>query len=171
MLSHWMGLGSSAGAEFVEPFGGVGELGVELDGDFGADFVTAAADGGADGGEQVGGPGFEVHLHLADGFDGDAGEGAAPIRRERRLRRGFWGRRGGWGRSRQSGHRGGGRGGWWRRRLPCRAGGGRVEEMDDVGMDLLEGDELEVAGTECGLEAAAVFEDVVASVPIREAEI
>ncbi len=165
------GIGFVAGAEFVEPFGGVGELGVELDGDFGADFVTAAADGGADGGEQVGGPGFEVHLHLADGFDGDAGEGAAPS-----------GVNGGYGAvfgvdeedgdavgsldtEEEAGAVGGGG--------VSLAGlvGGRVEEMDDVGMDLLEGDELEVAGTECGLEAAAVFEDVVASVPIREAEI
>jgi hypothetical protein len=66
------GIGFVAGAEFVEPFGAVGELGLELDGDFGADFVTAAADRGADGGEEAGGFGFEVHLHLADGFDGDA---------------------------------------------------------------------------------------------------
>lgn len=65
------GIGFVAGAEFIEPFGGVGELGVELDGDFGADFVTAAADGRADGGEEAGGFGFEVHLHLADGFDGE----------------------------------------------------------------------------------------------------
>ena len=165
------GIGFVAGAEFVEPFGGVGELGVELDGDFGTDFVTAAADGRADGGEEIGGFGFEVHLHLADGFDGDAGEGAAPS-----------GVNGGYGAvfgvdeedgdavgsldtEEEAGAVGGGG--------VSLAGlvGGRVEEMDDVGMDLLEGDELEVAGTECGLEAAAVFEDVVASVPIREAEI
>jgi hypothetical protein len=72
------GIGFVAGTEFVEPAGGIGKLGVELGGDFGADLVTAAADRGADGGEQVGGFGFEVHLHLADSFDGDAGEGAAP---------------------------------------------------------------------------------------------
>jgi hypothetical protein len=72
------GIGFVAGAEFVEPIGGIGELGVELGGNFGADLVTAAADRGADGGEKVGGLGFEVHLHLADGFDSDAGQGAAP---------------------------------------------------------------------------------------------
>ena len=49
--------------------------------------------------------------------------------------------------------------------------GGCVEVMDDVGMDLLEGDELELAGTEGGLEAAAIFEDVFASVLISEAEV
>jgi hypothetical protein len=43
--------------------------------------------------------------------------------------------------------------------------------MDDVGVDLLEGDELEIVGPEGGLEAAAIFEDVFAGVPIGEAEI
>jgi len=42
--------------------------------------------------------------------------------------------------------------------------------MDYVGVDLLEGGELEVIGAEGGLEAAAVFEDVSRS-PNREAEI
>jgi hypothetical protein len=43
--------------------------------------------------------------------------------------------------------------------------------MDDVGVDLFEGDELKIAGAEGGLEAAAIFEDVFAGVPIGEAEI
>ena len=74
----WVGL--IAGAEFVEPFGRIGKLRMKLDGDFRADFVAAAANRGADRGEQVGGLGAELHLHLADGFDGDAGESAAPSR-------------------------------------------------------------------------------------------
>jgi hypothetical protein len=49
--------------------------------------------------------------------------------------------------------------------------GGTVEEVDDVGVDLFEGYELEILGAEGGLEAAAVFEDVVAGVPVGEAEI
>jgi hypothetical protein len=49
--------------------------------------------------------------------------------------------------------------------------GGGFEEVDYVGVDLLEGDELEVVGAEGGLEAAAIFEDVFAGVPIGEAEI
>ncbi len=53
------GIGLIAGAEFVEPLGGFGELGLKLGGDFGADFVAAAADGRADGGEELGGRGFE----------------------------------------------------------------------------------------------------------------
>ncbi len=72
------GIGLVAGAEFVEPIEGFDELGLELGGDFSADFVAAAADRGAYGSEEVGGLGFEFHLHLADGFDDDALERAAP---------------------------------------------------------------------------------------------
>jgi hypothetical protein len=50
-------------------------------------------------------------------------------------------------------------------------GGRGVEEMDDVGMELFECDEAEIFRAEGGLEVAAVFEDVFASVPVREAEI
>jgi len=112
-----------------------------------------------------------VHLHLADSFDGDAREGAAPS-----------GVDGGYGavfgvdeeygdavRGLDAEEEAGavGSGG------VALAGlvGGCVEEMDDVGMDLLEGDELEIGGAEGGLEAAAVFENVFGRVPIGEAEI
>jgi holo-[acyl-carrier protein] synthase len=43
--------------------------------------------------------------------------------------------------------------------------------MDDIGMELFEGDEGEVVSAEGGLEAAAIFEDVFARVPIGQAEI
>ena len=165
------GIGLVARAEFVEPFGGIGELGVELDGDFGADFVAAAADGGTDGGEEVGGFGFEVHLHLADGFDSDTGERAAPASVD-----GGYGAVfgvdeedgdavGGLDAEEEAGAVGGG--GVARTGL----GWDAFEKMDDVGMDLLEGDGLEIVGAEGGLEATAIFEDVFASVPIGEAEI
>ena len=72
------GIGFVAGAEFVEPFGGLGKLRLKLGGNFGADFVAAAADGRADGGKEAGRLGAELHFHLADGFDDDALEGAAP---------------------------------------------------------------------------------------------
>src|SRR5256885_5403868 len=72
------GVGFVAGAEFVEPFGGFGELGEELSGDFGADFVATPTNGRADGSEQVGWFGLELHLHMADGFDDNALEGATP---------------------------------------------------------------------------------------------
>ena len=74
------GIGFVAGAKFVEPFGGGCELREELGGDFGADFVAAAADGRANRGEEIRRLGAEVHLHLADGFDDDALKGAAPAR-------------------------------------------------------------------------------------------
>ena len=72
------GIGLVAGAEFVEPLGGFGKLRLKLGGNFGADFVAAATDGRADGGEEVSGLAAELHLHLADGFDDDALERAAP---------------------------------------------------------------------------------------------
>src|SRR6266852_5074631 len=62
------GIGFVAGTELVEPFGGVGKLRLKLCGDFRADFVAAAADGGADGGEEVGGFGLELHVHPANRF-------------------------------------------------------------------------------------------------------
>jgi hypothetical protein len=165
------GIGFVAGAEFVEPIGGVSELGVELDGDFGADFIAAAADGRTDSGEEVGGFGFEVHLHLADGFDSDAGEGAAPS-----------GVDGGYaavlGVDEEDGDAVGGldaeeEAGTVRGGGVSFAGlvGDGVDKMDYVGVDLLEGDELEIVGAECGLEATAIFEDVFAGVPVGEAEI
>ena len=75
------GIGFVAGAKFVEVGGRVGELGEELGGDFGADFVAARADAGADGGEEIARVGGEVHLHLADGFGGDAGQACRASRR------------------------------------------------------------------------------------------
>jgi len=72
------GVGLVAGAEFVEVGGGVGELGEELGGDISADLIAAWTDAGTDGDQEVARVGAEVHLHLADGFGGDAGQGAAP---------------------------------------------------------------------------------------------
>jgi hypothetical protein len=166
-----------AGTEFFEPVGGVGELGVELDGDFRANFITAAADRGADGSEQVGGPGAEVHLHFPDGFDSDAGEGATPsgvnggygavfgVDKE------YGNTVGGLDAEEEAGTVGGGgvaRHGGQAFAAFVRSG---FEEVNDVGMDLLEGDKLEIVSAECRLEAAAVFEDVFARVPIGEAEV
>lgn len=50
----------------------------EFDGDFRADFVATAANGGTDGGEQVCGFRAELHLHFSDGLCDDARESAAP---------------------------------------------------------------------------------------------
>ncbi len=165
------GIGLVTGAEFVEPFGGIGELGKKLGGDFGADFVAAATDGGADSGKQIARLGFEMHLQLADGFDDDAPEGAAPagmnggdsalfgIDEENRNAIS--------GLDAQEEARTVGDGGI------ALTGLGRcdVEKVDDVGMDLFKRNELQVGRAEGGLEAAAVFEDVVLGVPFGEAEI
>src|SRR5260370_1298533 len=51
------------------------------------------------------------------------------------------------------------------------AGGGDVEKMDDIGMDLCQGDELDIGCAKGGLEAAAVFKDVFSIVAFGEAEI
>ena len=151
------GIGLVAGAEFVEPVGGVGELGMELGGDFGADFVAARADGGPDGGEEVGGVGSEVHLELADGFSGDAGQGAAPAGMDGGYGSFFGvheedrGAVGGLDSQEEAGAVGDGSIAF------ARLARDGVEEVDDVGVDLFEGDELEIAGAEGGLESAAVF--------------
>ena len=67
-----------AGAQFVEPAGSIGELRLELDSDFGANFVTATANGGAESGEQVRGLRAELHLHLPNCFRDDTLKRAAP---------------------------------------------------------------------------------------------
>src|SRR5882762_4114851 len=139
MLSHWMGLGSSP-VEFVEPLGGFGELGEELGGDFGADFVAAASDGRADGGEQVGGVALELHLHLADGFHDYAGQSASPASVDGgdgalfRVHEENRDAVGGLDAKEEAGTVGHGG--------IALAGFGRcgVEKMDDVGMDLPQGD-------------------------------
>jgi hypothetical protein len=164
-------IGFVAGAEFVEPVGGVGELGKELSGNFGPDFIAAAADGWADGGEEVGGVGAEVHLHLADGFDGDSGQGAAPTgvdsgyRTFSRVNEEDGDAVGGLDAEEEAGAVGDGG--------VAFAGlvGGGVEDMDYVGVDLFERDECQVGRVKSGLKASAVFEDVFAGVPVGEAEV
>ena len=165
------GVGLVASAEFVKPFRGFGKLGLKLGGDFGADFVAAAADGRADAGEEIGGPGFELHLHLADGFDDDALERAAPsgvnccdgalLRIDEENRDTVGGLDG----KQKAGAVGDGS------VSAARFGGRGVEKMDDVGMDLFQRNELEVGCAESGLEAASIFEDVFFSVPFGETEI
>ena len=45
------------------------------------------------------------------------------------------------------------------------------EQMNDIGVNLLQSNERKVARAEDRLEAAAVFDDVFASVPVRETKI
>ena len=165
------GVGFIAGAELIEPFRGFGELREELGGDFGADFVAATADGWADGGEEVGGLGFVLHLHLADGFDDDALKRATPASVNGgdgalfRVDEENGDAIGGLDSEEKAGAiRGGGV-------ATAKFGRWGVEKMDDIGMDLLERNELEIWRAEGRLEAAAVFEDVFLGVPFGEAEI
>ena len=118
----------------------------ELGGDFRADFVTAAADGGADGGEQVAGLGFALHLHLAEGFDDDAGEGAAPAGMDGSYSALFRV-------DKEDGDAVGSLDGEEESGVVGEGGialadflRGSVEKMDDVGVDLFQGDESEVRG-------------------------
>ncbi len=160
-----------AGAEFVEPFGGFGKLRLKLGGNFSADFVAAAADGRADGGKEAGGLAAELHLHLADGFDNDALEGAAPTgmdgsdgarfrvdEEDRDAISGLYSEK-------QTGTVRG-------RSIAATGFGGRgVEDMDYVGVDLFQRDELEIGCAEGGLEPVAVFDDVFFGVPFGETEV
>jgi hypothetical protein len=109
-----------------------------------------------------------MHLHLANGFDEDALERAAPsgvnsgygailgvYEEDRDAVGGLDGEE-------EAGAVGGGG------IASARFGGGGVEEMDHIRMDLLQRNEFEVRCAECRLEAAAVFEDVFFAVPFRK---
>jgi len=71
-------IGLFPGAGFIEVVAGIGELGGEFGDEVGGDFVAAGTDGRTDSGQEIGGFAAELELHTADGFLGDAGEGAAP---------------------------------------------------------------------------------------------
>lgn len=160
-----------SGPKLIEIGGGVGELGEELGGDFGADFVAAGADAGADGGYEVARVGGEVHLHGTNGFGDDAGERAAPTgvnggdgalfrvdQEDRNAVSGLHGEE----EARTIGHQSITAAGF---------GGCGLEDVNHVGVDLLQRDEWKIGGAEGGLEAAAVFETVFAGVPVGEAEV
>lgn len=164
-------IGLIAGAELIEIGGGVGELREELGRDFGANFVAARADAGADGGEEVAGAGGEVHLHGADSFGDDAGECATPTGVDGGdgallgIDKEDWNTVGslhGEEEARTIGEQG----------VPAAGFGGcGIENVDDVGVDLLQRDKRKIDGAKGGLEAAAVFENVFAGVPVSEAEV
>ena len=62
---------------------------IETARDLRADFVAAAADARAEGGNHVFGPRAEFHLHAAESFCGYAGQRAAPAGMNRRDRTPF----------------------------------------------------------------------------------
>jgi len=163
------GVGLVAGAEFVKPFGGFGKLGLKTGGDFGATHSSSRR-WKADASEEISGLGFELHLHLADGFDDDALERAAPsgvnccdgalfrIDEENRDTVG------------------GLDGKEKAERLVTEAFRGKVRrvrrrKMDDVGMDLFQRNEFEVRCAEADWKTAAVFEDAFLAIPFGKTEI
>ncbi len=170
-------IGLVTGAEFVEPFGGFGKLRLELGGNFGADFVAAAADRRADGGEEAAGLGAELHLHLADGFDDDALQRAAPAGMDGsdgaffRIDEENGDTVGGLHTEKETGAVGDRSVARHGGQATPRLGGLGVEKMDDIGMDLFQRDELDLGCGKGGLETAAVFKDVFSIVPFGEAEI
>jgi|SRR5712692_1509476 len=165
------------GAEFIKPFRCVGKLRVEGASDFGTDFIATAADGRAKSGEQVRGLCAEFHLHATDGFCDDALKSAAPS-----------GMNGGDGAGRGIDQKNGNAVGSLHAEEEARLAGGRsvtcpgrqaatriggrsVEDVDNVGMKLLECDKSKIGCAQSGLEAAAIFQDVFAGVPVGEAEV
>lgn len=164
-------VGFVAGAKFVEPFRGVGELGKEGGGDLGANFVATAADRRAKRGEQIGRIGSEFHLHFSDGLADNALERATPARMD-----------GGdstfSGIDEKNGNAIGGLDAQEETRLvrhrsvaAAGIGGNGFENVHDMGVKLFERDESELRCTESRLQTAAIFQYVFAGVPFREAEI
>jgi len=160
-----------AGAGLVEMVGGIGKLRGEFGDEVGGNFVAARADGRADGGEKIGRLAAVFVVHAADGFFDDAGKSSLPagvnggdgaffgIDKENRDAIG------GLDGKKQAGSFCGGGvtfAGLWR-------GGGEWPEQR--GMDLLQGRQGEVVGTEGGLESLAIGGDVFGRVPFHEAKI
>ena len=134
-------------------------------------FVAASTDAGANRGDNFRGPRGKFHLHATEHFCGNAGEGAAPS--------GVNGGDGAMARiNEQDGDAVGGLDG------EEQAGRGRgdsiafrrisrrfEDDMRDVGMDLLQGDERRFSMAERARKTAAIFLDALTAIPIRIAEI
>ena len=164
-------VGLFAGAGFVEKFVGVGELRGELRDELSADFVTARADAGTNGGEEIGRIRAVIRMEFADGFFEDANERSTPTgvnsgdgaffgidEQNGNAVGGLDGEE----KSGSFGERGVAFAGLFRRRF---------ERPDDCGMDLFESDKREFLGAEGSLKFLAVFEEVFAGVPFGEAEV
>jgi hypothetical protein len=164
-------VGFVASAQLVEPFRGVRELRLEGLRNLGANFVAAAADGGADGGNEVFRASAEFHAHPADGFLDDALEGAAPtgvnsgdsvaagvsqkyrdaisgLDREEETRP-----------IRQRGI------------AAARLRGSGFKRADDVGMKLAKRHERHFLCGQGSQQKFAIFKDILARVPFGEAEV
>ena len=160
-----------AGAKLVKPADGIGELGHELRGDFSTNFVATGADCWAEGREQIGRIGSQLHLHFADSFDDDALQSAAPARMDGRdgalldVDQEDWDAVSGLDSEEETptiSH-----GGIALRRL----GRSGIDHVDHVGVELFEGHQKSIFYTKGGLEAAAIFENIRTGIPFGETEI
>jgi len=164
-------IGLIARSRLIEIAGGIGELRGEFGDEFRAHFVTAGADGGAESGEEISGLAAKFEAQAADGLFRDAGKRALPTRmnggdgaffgineKDRNAIGGLHGEK------KTGAIRGGGVA------LAC-VTGRRGEEVDHVGVDLLERREREIFSAERGLQEAAVLGDVFTRIPFHEAEI
>lgn len=156
---------------FIEIFGGVGKLRREFRHEFSAHFITARADGRAEGRQQILRPASELEPHTADGFFRDAAERATPSRVNGGDGAPFWINQKNWntvgGLYRQKNSRAiGDRG------IPL-AGirGGLAKVMDDVGMDLFHGRKGQPPCTKGILKPPAIFHDIFPLVPFQETEV
>jgi hypothetical protein len=164
-------IGLFAGAGLVEIVGSVGELRGKFGDEVGGNFVAARANRGTDGGQEIGGLAAEFESHAANGFLGDAGEGAAPtgvdggngalFRIDEEYRDAIGGLDG---EEEAGANRGGG--------VSFAVASRRLRENSNyIRVDLLERNEFKITCINGGLKEAAIFEDVFAGIPIHKAEI
>jgi hypothetical protein len=164
-------VGLIAGAEFVEPFGGIRKLGKIGGRNFGANFVATAADRRAKRGEQIGGLGGEFHLQFSNGFCDDALQSAAPARVD-----------GGYssfsGIDEKNRNTVGGLDAEKKSGSVCdrgvttaRVSWSCIEHVDDVGVKLFQGDESKIRCAERREETTAIFQNIFAGVTFGETEI
>jgi hypothetical protein len=165
------GIGFVTRAWLVEIIVRVSELGGEFGDKFDANFITTRADGRTKRGEKVGRLAAEFELHATNGLLSDASESAAPpsmnsgdyallgINEENRYAIGSL--------HAEQQPRGVCEGGiaLWR------LGGGLREKVNDVGMELLQGEQSRALSSDCGLEEAAIFCYGFAGIPLQEAKI
>ena len=165
------GIGLIASAKLIKPLLRIGKLRMKLDGHIRPDFVAASSNRRADRGEQVRGLGAELHLHPADGFDNDALKRSSPPRMHSRNSAllGIHKKNGdtirGLDTKQQS------------RTLGCRSvatawlRGRCVKQLNHIGMDLFQRNELEITRAKRRLKPPAVFEHVFPAIPLRKTKI
>jgi len=160
----------------VEPIAGLRELSRESLSDFRADFVTASPNGRTDCSDHMVRPGAKFHAHATDSFCHDARERAAPSgvngghSAQFLIREENWHAVGGLHGEQQSARAGDERvtGAGGRGKRICRS---FVGQMNYVGMNLFQCDQLHAIRANRLQEGLAIGFDGLAGVPIGEAQI